>query len=167
MLVAIADTHGRDTHRLAGRTLESVRSAAVVVHAGDFTTEAVLDAVEREAVTLRAVHGNNDEPAVRNRLPPTRVVEWDGLRIGIAHGHDHSETALAMFGKQEAADLLVVGHSHRPEWRSNGAVPTLNPGSYAQPRRYRPAHAELERTTDGVKGRLCEPDGTVFERFEL
>jgi hypothetical protein len=43
----------------------------------------------------------------------------------------------------------------------------LNPGSHAQPRRYRPAHAELETDGDGVAGRLVAPAGTVFEEFRL
>lgn len=167
MLVAVADTHGRETHRLEGHTLEAVRAADLVVHAGDFTTGAVLDAFEREAATLRAVYGNNDTLAVRERLPATRVVEWDGLRVAMAHGHDHSATALSLFARQEEADLVVVGHSHRPAFSRVGDVPVVNPGSHAEPRRYRPAHAELERDGDGVRGRLCEPDGTVFERFRL
>ena len=167
MLTVVSDTHGTDDHRLSGRTLTAVRDADFVVHAGDFFTETVLDAFLAENGSLAAVIGNNDEPAVRDRLPSQRVVEFDNLRLVVVHGHEHTATALDLLGRQEAADLVVVGHSHRPEFRDDGDVPVLNPGSHAQPRRYRPAHAELERDGDGVHGRLVEPDGTVFEEFRI
>jgi hypothetical protein len=165
MIAVVSDTHGREGHRLTGRTLDAVREADHVVHAGDFTTVAALDAVEREASTLHAVVGNNDTPAVRERLPARRTVRLDGLRIAVVHGHEHTDTSLAMYGRQENADLVVVGHSHRPEFRRVGDVPVLNPGSHAEPRRYRPAHAELER--DPLRGRLVDPDGTELSRFEI
>ncbi|MFD1513844.1 metallophosphoesterase [Halomarina rubra] len=165
MITVVSDTHGRDGHRLTGRTLEAVREADHVLHAGDFNTVTVLDAFEREAETFHGVTGNNDTHEVRERLPARRTVDFGGVRIAIVHGHEHTDTALAMYGKQENADLVVVGHSHRPEFRTVGDVPVLNPGSHAEPRRYRPAHAELER--DPLRGRLVQPDGTELSRFEV
>jgi putative phosphoesterase len=168
MLTVVADTHGTDDHRLSGRTLEAVREATFVVHAGDFYTEAVLDAFLAENGSLGGVVGNNDRPAVRDRLPEQRVVQSEGMRLVVVHGHEHSETALSLLGRQEAADLVVFGHSHRPGIHESGDTTLLNPGSHAQPRRYRPAHAELERADDGaILGRLVEPDGTVFEEFRV
>lgn len=165
MLTVVADTHGRENHRLTGRTLEAVRAADRVLHAGDFNTEAVLEAFLAENDRLAGVYGNNDDDAVRERLPARRTVTHDGVRIALAHGHEHHDTALAMYGRQEHADLVVVGHSHRPTVRQIGTVPVLNPGSHADPRRYRPAHAELE--LDPLRGRLVEPDGTELERFAV
>jgi len=169
MLTVVGDTHGTDDHRLHGRTLEAVREAGFVVHTGDFYTEPVLDAFLAENGSLAAVVGNNDRAAVRERLPRRRVVEAEHLRLVVVHGHEHSETALTMLGRQEDADLVVFGHSHRPGFHDDGDVPLLNPGSHAQPRAYRPAHAELERPeSDGpTVGRLVDPDGTVFEEFEV
>lgn len=165
MLVVVSDTHGRDSARLEGRTADAVDAADRVVHAGDFVTAAVLDAFETRC-DLRGVYGNNDSQAVRDRLPAEELVEWEDLRIAVVHGHEHTETALSMLGRQANADLVVFGHSHRPEVR-DGTVPLLNPGSHADPRWYRPAHAELEwDAADGhASGRLVEPSGEVFERF--
>lgn len=167
MLVVVADTHDREGHRLEGRTLEAVREADLVCHCGDFTTEAVLDAFEREATRLVAVAGNNDSSRLHARLPDTTVVEHRGVRIALAHGHEHSETALSLFGRQSNADLVCVGHSHEPEFHSAGEVPVLNPGSHADPRFHRPAHAELHPGAKLLEGSLVEPDGTVIERFEV
>jgi putative phosphoesterase len=169
MLTVVSDTHGDTDHRLTGRTLEAVRTAEFVVHAGDFDTETVLDAFVAAAGAFAGVAGNNDGPRVRERLPDRRVVVADDIRLVVVHGHDHSETALSLLGRQEAADLVVFGHSHRPGVHVAGDVTLLNPGSHAQPRQYRPAHAELERADpDGpIKGRLVDPDGTVFETFTV
>ena len=167
MLVVCGDTHGTDSARLEGRTADAVEAADLVVHVGDFTTASVLSAF-RERCELRAVHGNNDPPPVRGRLPADRVVEWRALRVFVAHGHDLSGTALAMAGRQANADLTVVGHSHDPGFR-DAPVPVCNPGSHADPRWHRPAHAELEwdDAAGRAHGRLVEPDGEVFERFAV
>ncbi|PSQ02999.1 YfcE family phosphodiesterase [Halobacteriales archaeon QS_5_68_33] len=130
MIVAVSDTHGTDGHRLEGRTLAAVREASLVVHAGDFTTEAVLEAFRAEAGgdrdgggDLVAVAGNNDDERVRARVGRRRTVER--------------------------------------------AVAVLNPGSHADPRWNRPAHAELEPTAEGLSGRLVTPDGEGLETFAV
>ena len=163
MLTVISDTHGTGGHRLTGRTLEAVRGADHVVHAGDFTTAAVLDAVESEAATLTAVTGNNETAAVRARLPRVATVDWAGLCLVVAHGHDHTRTALGLLARQEGADVVVVGHSHRPEIADLDGTLLVNPGSYADPRRYRPAHAELDVRDGPLRVRLRSPDGETYE----
>ncbi|MFC7176428.1 metallophosphoesterase [Halosegnis marinus] len=171
MIVVLSDTHGREGHRLAGRTREAVREAALVCHCGDFVTPAVLDAFERTTADagadFAAVYGNNDTPEVRDRTADTRVVDHGGLRLALAHGHEHTDTSLALFGRQANADLVCVGHSHDPGFGRLGSVPVLNPGSHAEPRFHRAAHAELVPSAKVLDGRLVSPEGDVFERFEL
>lgn len=165
MITVISDTHGQNTHRLSNQALTAVQEAELVVHAGDFTTESVLTAFETESTRLVGVAGNSDTLSVQQRLPATRTVEHGGLRIAVVHGHDHSETSRSLFARQQRADLLVVGHSHTPMVRFPGEYTLLNPGSHAEPRGHRPAYATLKDTDDGFTGRLCEPNGTVFETF--
>lgn len=168
MLAVLSDTHATDGPRLTDRTATAVADAEVVVHAGDFTTEAVLDGFHDATERLYAVHGNRDAPAVTERLPARRTLEYGGVRFVVVHGHEHSEQALSLAAREAGADCIVVGHSHRPTLRPLGAVTLLNPGSHADPRQYRPAHAELEQEGEGVlSGRLLEPDGTLLETFEL
>jgi putative phosphoesterase len=169
VIVALADTHGTDGHRLDGRLLDAVRTAELVVHAGDLTTESVLDAFEAESREFVAVQGNNATPAVRDRLPAERTIEFEGVRIALTHGDDRDETGLGLFGRQERADLVISGHSHRSEVVDAGAVTLLNPGSHADPRWYRPGYAELAVDSDSnrLDGRLREPDGTRFEEFDV
>lgn len=168
MIVALADTHGTDTHRLADHLLEAVRAADLVVHAGDLTTEAVLDAFETECREFVAVHGNNATPAVRDRLPTECVVEHEGVRIALTHGDDRDETELGLFGREERADLVISGHSHRPRIVDTGECTLLNPGSHADPRWNRPGYAEIANDAESrFDGRLRDPDGTVFEEFRV
>ena len=167
MIAVLSDTHGRDDHRLQGPALEAVEEASLVIHAGDFTRLPVLDAFESESERLIAVHGNVDDDRVRARLPAMETVDVEGVRIVVVHGDDHGETARAMLGRQEGADLVVSGHSHRPAVVDAGDVTLLNPGSHADPRQYRAAHAELEPGDGGLRGRLVGEDGEVFEAFDV
>ncbi|MDZ7745157.1 MAG: metallophosphoesterase [Halobacteriales archaeon] len=171
MILVLSDTHGTADARLDGRTATAIREADLVCHCGDFMTESVFEkfesAVESNGGRFAAVAGNNDPPAVRDRLGDETVVEHDGIRLALVHGHRHHDTALAIFGRQSNADLVCVGHSHNPGIRRLGETPVLNPGSHAEPRRYRPAHAELSVGAKVIDGSLVSPDGETFERFEL
>lgn len=167
MLVVLGDTHRRTGHGLEGRTLEAVRGADAVAHTGDFTSAAVHDAIAAEADRLHAVAGNNDEPALASRLPARTEFDAEGLTVAMVHGHEHSAEALSLLGREVGADLVVFGHSHRPGTESVGKTVLLNPGSHAEPRWHRPAHAELTRRDDRVEGRLVEPDGTLVEAFDV
>lgn len=167
MLVVLGDTHRREGHGLEGRTLEAVREADAVAHTGDFTTEAVHDAIAAVGSRLHAVAGNNDEPALASRLPSRAVFEAEGLSVAMVHGHDRSSQSLSLLGREAGADLVVTGHSHRPGVEATVDLTLLNPGSHAQPRRYRPAHAELVRHDGRVEGRLVEPDGSLVETFSI
>lgn len=167
MLAVVSDTHGTTDHRLAGRTLEAVRDAETVVHAGDFYREAVLDAFLAENGSLYGVVGNNDDAAVRDRLPGERVVSYGGVTLAVRHRSSSGATGLELFGRERDADAVVFGHSHRPTFDDDGSIPLLNPGSHAEPRGNRPAHAELERADGGLSGRLITPDGDPIERVEI
>ncbi len=166
MIAIFSDTHSGYGHELENEALAAAREADVVIHAGDFTSQAALEAFREECSTLLAVHGNADELAVREQLPTERVVDERGVRFAVTHRRDGGETGLAMFGRAHDADVVVSGHTHRPTIVDAGDVLLLNPGSHAQPRGYRPGFAILEPTDEGIVGQLLEPDGTLLEAFE-
>lgn len=79
-LVLTADTH------LPGRARDlpeplwaAIDTADVVVHAGDWVTVDLLDALEARAARLVGVHGNNDGPALRARLPEVARMGLGGV----------------------------------------------------------------------------------------
>ncbi|MFB6310805.1 MAG: metallophosphoesterase [Salinirussus sp.] len=167
MMVAIGDTHSQDDHRLDGPVLDAVRRADRVVHTGDFTHEPVYDSLQAEAKALHAVAGNNDDPALASRLPETRTLQAFDRRVVVIHGHRHDETARSLLVRQEAADILVVGHSHRPRIRHLDDALEVNPGSYAEPRWYDAAFAVFERDNSGPVVRLKRTDGAELDRTRL
>jgi putative phosphoesterase len=137
-LVLTADTHVPTRARdLPDELWLAVDDADVVVHAGDWMAERLLDAMEARAPRLIGVYGNNDGPALRARLPEVARANLDGLRLAVIH-----ETGQATGRERRCAtqfpdcDLLVFGHSHIP-WDSvapNG-MRLLNPGSPTDRRR--------------------------------
>ena len=167
VLVAVSDTHGRAEHRLAGRTREAVAAADAVIHAGDFYTGDVLAAFESAADRLYGVVGNNDDATVRNRLPESRVVGYEGVTFAVRH-RARSSTALSLFGREHDADAVVYGHSHDPGVETTDDLVLVNPGSHAQPRGNRQSHAEFEpRPGGGLDGRLVTVEGETFAEFTI
>jgi hypothetical protein len=167
MLVVLSDTHGTADPALTDHLREQITAADLVIHAGDFTTPAVLDHFEALADRLVAVHGNADSVAVRERLPATETVETLGLRFLVVHGHEHTETRLSLLARQEGADVVVLGHTHRPGRGQLGGVTVLNPGSHADPRGSQPAYATVGQASDDVEARLRSPAGELLERCSL
>lgn len=167
MLVVLSDTHATDDPPLTDHLREQIAAADIVIHAGDFTTPAVLDRFETLANRLVAVHGNADGAVVRERLPASETVETLGLRFLVVHGHEHTETQLSLLARQEAADVVVLGHTHRPGVGQLGDVTVLNPGSHADPRGSQPAYATVGQASDGVEARLRSPGGESLERRSL
>jgi putative phosphoesterase len=167
MLVVVSDTHSVRGHELEGRTLQAVREADMVIHAGDFMRAAVLDAFEDTSRTLQGVYGNNDDEEIRERLPEARTVDYEGFGFAVTHRVRGGPTELTLFGRERDADAVIYGHSHNPDVDTSGELPLINPGSHAQPRGYRKAHAELEPTAEGLAGRLVTPNNYVIEEFTL
>ncbi|MDG5757852.1 metallophosphoesterase [Natronococcus sp. A-GB1] len=167
MIAIFSDTHSSDGHELEGKALEAARNAETVIHAGDFTSTAALEAFRAECDRLFAVHGNADSAAVRERLPTARTVEAEGVRFAVTHRREGGATGLAMFGRSRDADVVVSGHSHRPTVVETDDIVLLNPGSHVQPRGNRPGFAVLERDGDELSGEIREPDGTVLETVSV
>ena len=141
-LVLTSDTHlPRRARDLPEPLWAAIDAADVVVHAGDWVDVGLLDALEARAARLVGVHGNNDGPALRARLPEVARVQLGGMRFAVVH-----ETGAAAGRERRCAaafpdaDVLVFGHSHIP-WdttatRGDGtALRLLNPGSPTDRRR--------------------------------
>ncbi|WCN83582.1 metallophosphoesterase family protein [Micromonospora sp. LH3U1] len=155
-LVLTADTHlPKRARDLPGPLWTAIEEADVVVHAGDWVDEALLDAMTARSRRLIGVYGNNDGPALRARLPEVARVELDGLRVAVVH-----ETGPRTGREQRCAarfpdvDLLVFGHSHIPwDTEAPGGLRLLNPGSPTD-RRSQPDATYL--TAEVRAGRLTE-----------
>jgi putative phosphoesterase len=144
LVAVIADTHmPRGGRRLPDACIERLRAADLILHAGDLVAASVFEQLEALGPPVHAVHGNMDEPALRERLPETLVVEAGGLRIGMIH--DAGPSA----GREErlirrfpGCAAVVYAHSHIPHVARVGKTWILNPGSPTE-RRRAPSHTML------------------------
>ncbi|MEO7267718.1 MAG: metallophosphoesterase family protein, partial [Knoellia sp.] len=85
-VLLLADTHVPNRARaLPAQVWAAVDAADVVVHAGDWMSPALMDALETRATRLVGVWGNNDGPELRRRLPEVATVELGGLAWGVVH----------------------------------------------------------------------------------
>ena len=143
-VAVISDTHlPRGTRRIPEACLERLRSADLILHAGDVAAASVLDELEKLGPPVQAVHGNMDDATLCDRLPRTIVVDVDALRIGMTH--DAGPRA----GREErlatrfpGCAAVVYGHTHEPQVARVGEVWILNPGSPTE-RRRSPSHTML------------------------
>jgi putative phosphoesterase len=137
-LVVFADTHvPRRANDLPAVVWQAIDKADVVIHAGDWVDESLLDAVESRATRLVAVWGNNDGPALRARLPEVARAEIGGLRFTVVHETGGRVGREARMDRAYPdTDVIVFGHSHIP-WDSvtPAGVRLLNPGSPTDRRR--------------------------------
>ena len=132
----ISDTHIPDRARqIPEKVLESFENVDLIIHAGDLTTRAVIDELEKIAPVV-AIQGNMDRVAGLD-LPKAQVIEAEGMKIGVAHGevYPRADTQqLLYFAKELNANILVTGHSHQPKIEQVEDVLLLNPGSPIVPR---------------------------------
>lgn len=167
MLVVLSDTHARVSPRLSESVCQALESAAVVAHAGDFTTEASLETFEQRSERLIAVSGNRDTAPVRTRVPAQQTFSYGDRRFVLVHGHRHDPTSLSLLARQERADVVLVGHTHRPAIERLESHVVLNPGSHADPRGNRTGFAVFEPDGEQLVGRLMTTEGDVFETVRV
>ena len=161
-LLLLADTHlPKRARDLPAEVWAAVDAADVVVHAGDWVDVALLDRIEERGRMLVAVHGNNDGPPLRARLPEVARTVLDDVRIAVVH-----ETGPATRREERCDerfpddDVLVFGHSHIPwDTRTVRGLRLLNPGSPTDRRRqpyctYMTAVADAGRLVDVELHRL-------------
>jgi putative phosphoesterase len=135
-----------DTH-LSGRVPQAIVKALtgvdLILHAGDLIALDVLRHLEAIA-PVTAVQGNMDLPGVLLDLPLKAIVEAEGRRIGLIHGHHvpHPDHVLsqpldfeAMHAyllsefRDEGVECIIYGHTHQAHVATVGNVLLVNPGS--------------------------------------
>jgi uncharacterized protein len=137
-IVVLSDTHlPKRSRGLPGRLLDELQDVDLIIHAGDWKTIGVYHQLQ-EYGRVEGVYGNVDDGEIIGLLPPKKIVEAGGFRIGITHGHGKGKTtenrAIAAF-EGEKVDCIVFGHSHIPVMRYEGNLLIFNPGSPTDKRR--------------------------------
>ncbi len=123
--------------------LRLLARADLVLHCGDFVSAQFLEELRGVGPPVEGVSGNMDEPALKASLPRQRVVDVDGLRLGMVHDAGprvgREARLAARFPECEAA---IYGHTHVPQVERFQHLWVLNPGSPTE-RRSAPVHSML------------------------
>ena len=144
-ILVVSDTHGNEDN--LRKVLKKEAPFDCVIHLGDSgcTEEYFWSLVQ---CPVHMVAGNCD---YFTQLPRVKVVELDGLRILITHGHYHYVNVrvddLAADARRNNCSVAMFGHTHRPYLDEKSPdLTVLNPGSLSFPRQEdrRPSYAVME-----------------------
>ena len=146
----VSDSHDDMDALKRAVSLFNGRGAGHVVHAGDLLSPFTVEVLGGLKAPLSAIYGNNDGDRLllRERFgesvhrPPYRF-SLEGRRLVVVHEH-HVVDTLAKSGE---FDLVVYGHTHRPDVRRIGESCIVNPGKAARLYRGRSTVGLMDLTT--------------------
>ncbi len=130
-ILLVSDTHKKNENYFV--VLKKVKPD-MVIHCGD--GEGCEYALTQAAdCPVEIVLGNND---FFSDLPRERVLDLEGYRVWVTHGHNYYVSMGRETIKREAAargmDIVCFGHTHRPVVDADRTVTAVNPGSLSYPR---------------------------------
>jgi putative phosphoesterase len=133
MIGIMSDSHdNRDAIRDAVRLFKRT-GCRLVLHAGDFVAPFAVGELEALGCPVKAVFGNCDgEKAGLSKTVDSFgkireapfVFQYGGLEFLLTHTH----FSLGSYIRSEKYDVIVYGHTHRPEVRRSGRSLIINPG---------------------------------------
>ncbi|AHG02705.1 phosphoesterase [Halobacterium sp. DL1] len=133
-VVVVSDTHiPSRADELPDFVANELEDADLVVHAGDFDSEAAYDEIRDIADDLVAVRGNMDPRSLG--LPKTETLWVEDVQFVVVHGTgplDGYEERVRETVREERDDPNAVGisgHTHRLRDWTTDDVRMLNPGS--------------------------------------
>lgn len=150
-ILVVSDTHGHEENMEKVLAREGMPDH--VIHLGD-SEDGGIHMRRILKCPLHIVAGNCD---FFSKLPKVAIVELDGHRILLTHGHYYYVSVgirdLAEEARANGCDIAMFGHTHRPFLdQSDPSLTVLNPGSLSFPRQadHRPGYLILETEKDGA-----------------
>jgi len=129
-ILVLSDTHvPRVALDLPPQVLSEAKNVDMIMHAGDFVEQDVLDTLKKLKET-RAVYGNMDCAELRRSLKAKEVVQAGKFKIGLIHGYGAPKDLMETVRKEFAGvDCIVFGHSHAATNILKDGILYFNPGS--------------------------------------
>jgi uncharacterized protein len=152
-IIALSDTH-LENEQLPAAVAALAKNADIILHCGDFVSAQTYASLA-DFGRLEAVHGNSDCLELKKLLPERKVVEVDGIKIGLVHMASHGSDLMGaeMMAREMGVQVLVFGHIHRP-LIEKGRHLLICPGSTTLPRMSAPCLAELVIEDGRVRGNI-------------
>ncbi len=131
-ILVVSDSHGMD--RNLEDLLEEEKDIDLLIHLGDL--EGSEDYIEAVApCECEMISGNND---FYSDLPCEKVIELNGRRLFLTHGHSyglyHGLDRLIAEARYREAEIVLFGHTHVPVYEKTDGITVINPGSISLPR---------------------------------
>ena len=133
MIGIMADSHDNLPALRRAISLFKEANCRLVIHAGDFVAPFAARELSSLDLPVKAVFGNCDgeklglEEAIRvyGEIRPAPLI-WAENEVRFLLTHLHYEVeSLAQSGRY---DIIIYGHTHRPEIRRVGQTLVINPG---------------------------------------
>jgi len=126
----LSDSH---VSSLSLGTLEKLRklNLDLIIHCGDYTGIDVVHQLQSLG-NFCGVAGNMDLSEIRDELKEKELIDVEGRRLGIFHGHGgfFVDRELNNQFKGKKIDIYVHGHTHRFRNEKKKGVSYLNPGRF-------------------------------------
>lgn len=131
-ILVVSDSHGRNLN--LNKIIDKASPIDLLIHLGDY--EGYEDELELIAgCKVEMVAGNND---YFSKLPKEKVIEVEGYKIFMTHGHHYGvyygTDQLKDAARENGASIALYGHTHIPYLSQTGDVVVMNPGSVTLPR---------------------------------
>ena len=131
-ILIVSDTHG-SLHNF-DTVIEREKEIDMLLHLGD--VEGDDDYIEKVMdCPVHIVGGNND---YFSRLPGEMEIRIGSHKVFLTHGHGYHVSVdtrrLKQAARARGADIVMYGHTHRPEIDLEDDVKVINPGSLSYPR---------------------------------
>ncbi|HOJ12216.1 MAG TPA: metallophosphoesterase, partial [Clostridiales bacterium] len=155
-ILVLSDTHGDIDN--AREAIKKNNDINLIIHLGDYFRDAQKLSDEFPNIPIEYIYGNSD--FMIDETPAEKVLEFEGKRIFITHGHRYSVKwdyeKLFKKAYEVSADILLFGHTHVADLVKNGRCFVLNPGSISDPRdNSSESYAIIEINNGGVMPKLC------------
>jgi hypothetical protein len=127
----ISDTHLPDSGSgLPENLIKELKKVDLIIHAGDLTENKVYEHL-KSVNEVKAVAGNMDSFALREKLNEKITFTVNDKKISIVHGHQFRGRNMlqGLNYSFPESDLIIFGHTHRPFNEKLGEKIFFNPGS--------------------------------------